>query len=154
MFGDEIAHKYRTRFQQMLVNFDLEDSSTDFCFDKFRSIALRLFQQGEAGIQHMNWYRIVALLCFGYEMAIMYIRRRASDVHRFLRKIVTWVVRLMVNERIIEWIIAQGGWFAGFIERLGDVRQNTTELWIKRVSAMAVIVAACFTGYRYFKGEG
>jgi len=153
MFGDEIEHKYRTRFQQMLVSFNLEDTSTDFCFDKFRSIALRLFQQGENGIQSMNWYRIVALLCFGYEMAIMYIRRRASDVHKFLKKIVSWVVRLMVNERIIEWIISQGGWFAGFIERLGDVRQNTTELWIKRVGALAVIAAVCFTGYKYFNGK-
>jgi len=150
MFGDEIEDKYRTRFQQLLGNFNLEDTSSDFCFDKFRLVALRLLQHGEN--ISMNWYRIVALLCFGYEMAIMYIRTRASDVTRFLKKIVTWVVRLMVNERIIEWIISQGGWFAGFIERLGDVRQNTTELWIKRVGALAVIAAVCFAGYRCFNG--
>merc|ERR1712013_211689 len=151
MFGDEIEHKYRTRFQQLLVNFNLEDTSSDFCFDKFRLVALRLLRQGEAGVS-MNWYRIVALLCFGYEMAIMYIRRRSSDVARFLKKIVTWVVRLMVNERIIEWIVSQGGWVAGFIERLGDVRQNSTELWLKRVGALALITALCFSGFRFFNG--
>jgi len=152
MFGDEIEHKYRTRFQQLLGNFNLQDTSSDFCFDKFRLVALRLLQHGEN--VSMNWYRIVALLCFGYEMAIMYIRTRASDVTRFLKKIVTWVVRLMVNERIIEWIISQGGWFAGFIGRLGDVRQNSTELWIKRVGALALIAAVCFAGYRSFNGGG
>lgn len=146
-FGDEIEEKYKGAFRHMLANFNMEGSDCEFCFENFRQIAQRLFQNGIA------WGRIVALLCFGYEMAKMYIKRGSGEIEKFLRKIVSWVVRFLVKEKIIDWIIKQGGWFVGVIERLGDPTQNSTELWLKRVGALAFLAATCYGCYRYI-GHG
>jgi len=62
----------------------------------------RLFREG--GI---HWGRIITLLCFGYRLAITYLRR---GVVGFFANIISWVVKFVVSERIAQWIADQGGW--------------------------------------------
>jgi len=62
----------------------------------------RLFREG--GI---HWGRIITLLCFGYRLAITYLRR---GVVGFFTNIISWVVKFVVSERIAQWIADQGGW--------------------------------------------
>jgi len=62
----------------------------------------RLFREG--GI---HWGRIITLLCFGYRLAITYLRR---GICGFFTNIIGWVVKFVVSERIAQWIADQGGW--------------------------------------------
>ena len=62
----------------------------------------RLFREG--GI---HWGRIITLLCFGYRLAITYLRR---GIGGFFTNIIGWVVKFVVSERIAQWIADQGGW--------------------------------------------
>jgi len=62
----------------------------------------RLFREG--GI---HWGRIITLLCFGYRLAITYLRR---GIYGFFTNIIGWVVKFVVSERIAQWIAEQGGW--------------------------------------------
>lgn len=71
-------------------------------YETFAALARRLFRSG------INWGRIVALLCFGYEIAVTVIRRGFSG--NFLRRIIRFVVDFIFNERIARWIAEHGGW--------------------------------------------
>ena len=65
-------------------------------------VCCRLFREG--GI---HWGRIITLLCFGYRLAITYLRR---GLYGFFSNIISWVVKFVVSERIAQWIADQGGW--------------------------------------------
>jgi len=65
-------------------------------------VVCRLFREG--GI---HWGRIITLLCFGYRLAITYLRRGVAG---FFTNIIGWVVKFVVSERIAQWIASQGGW--------------------------------------------
>lgn len=101
--GDEIDARYKEQFQDMIGQLNLTSSTA---YDTFASVARKLFRSG------INWGRIVALLCFGYEIAIGLIRRGLSG--SFLRKIVTFVVEFILRERIAQWIARNGGWVSVF----------------------------------------
>ena len=99
--GDQIQFKYGDTFQEMISQLGLTPSTA---YESFASIARRLFNNG------INWGRIVALLCFGYEIAMTVIRRGVEGVGTFVRKIVQYVVRFILRERIARWIADNGGW--------------------------------------------
>ena len=58
----------------------------------------------ESGI---NWGRVIALLGFGYRMAIHVYQH---GIPGFLRRIARYVAEFMLRNRIAQWIAQQGGW--------------------------------------------
>lgn len=56
-----------------------------------------------------NWGRIVTLLYFGFKLASSVV----SQVP-LLKLVVDWVVRF-VKERLVNWIVQQGGWVSFII---------------------------------------
>ena len=64
--------------------------------------SFRLFRDG-----HINWGRIITLLCFGYRMAVTVVQR---GIRGFFSNVVGFVVRFIINEKIAQWIAEQGGW--------------------------------------------
>ena len=55
----------------------------------------------------INWGRVVTLLCFAYRMAITVVQRHLAD---FFSKIVGYLVKFVLLEKIAKWIADQGGW--------------------------------------------
>lgn len=97
--GDEIDAKYKDQFKDMIDSLSLTPATA---YETFAAVARRLFRSG------INWGRIVALLCFAYEIAVTVIRRGFSG--SFLRRIIRFVVDFIFNERIARWIAQHGGW--------------------------------------------
>ena len=97
--GDEIYVKYRKKFRNMADALSL---TPGMVYESFAAVARRLFRTG------INWGRVVALLCFGYEIAVTVIRRGFSG--SFLRRIIRFVVDFIFKERIARWIAQHGGW--------------------------------------------
>lgn len=65
---------------------------------------LSFFSVFETGV---NWGRVLALLGFGYRLAV---HVWENGRHRFLRTIAQWLARYLVESRIVRWIVGQGGW--------------------------------------------
>lgn len=108
-FGDVIENKYRDTFVRLISDLNIP-YDIDFGFDKFCLVAERLFNNG------ITWGRIVSLLCFGYEIAVTVIKRGAPQIRLFLQKIVAWVVKFIaMNNRIVQWIVTQGGWVSNHL---------------------------------------
>lgn len=105
--GDEIDAKYRDQFHEMIDSLSL---TSDTAYETFARVARRLFRSG------INWGRIIALLCFGYEIAITVIRRGFSG--SFLRRIIKFIVDFIFRERIARWIAEHGGWVSSTEETL------------------------------------
>lgn len=97
--GDEIDAKYKSEFQEMIEQLNLTHATA---YRTFADVARRLFRSG------INWGRILALLCFGYEIAASVIRKGLSG--DFLRRIIRFVVDFVFRERIARWIAENGGW--------------------------------------------
>ena len=97
--GDEIHHKYREEFQEMINQLNLNSANA---YKSFAEVARRLFKNG------ITWHRIVALLCFGYEIAKHVLRNGLAGT--YMRKIYQLIVDFIVNERIAAWIAQHGGW--------------------------------------------
>lgn len=95
----EFDAKYRDQFEDMTDSLSLTPATA---YETFAAVARRLFSSG------ITWGRIVALLCFGYEIAVTVIRRGFSG--NFLRRIIRFVVDFIFNERIARWIAEHGGW--------------------------------------------
>ena len=99
--GDVLNKKYHSDFVEMTRKLGLTSSTA---YKAFAKVASRLFQNG------INWGRIVALLLFGYEIAVSVIQKEAMGIRNFLRKIVNFVVTFIIKEKIARWITDQGGW--------------------------------------------
>ena len=100
--GDEIQHKYRRDFQEMI---SLLDFTSVFNFEDFAKVARRLFAEG--GI---NMGRIVALFCFGYEIAVSVLKAGIHGVIGFMKKICKFILRFFLTDGIARWISDRGGW--------------------------------------------
>ena len=107
-FGDEIQEKYHETFSDMICRLNISNDC-DLSFSSFANIARKLFDHG------INWGRIIALLCFGYEIAVTVIKSGVHGVSGFLRKIVSYVVKFIVSEKIAKWIAERGGWVSTII---------------------------------------
>jgi len=137
-YGDEIQHKYHDTFSEMMSKLDI---TKEFAFSSFTTIARKLFENG------INWGRIIALLCFGYEIAETVIKQGVHGVGSFLRKIIKFVVSFIVKEHIATWIAKQGGWQAF------TMNQNGGAMFMGVIFALAALGGA-YTVYRYTKGGG
>lgn len=66
------------------------------------NFVFRLFRDGV-----IHWGRVITLLCFGYRMAVNVIQ---SGIRGFFAKIVGYVCKFIMTEKIAKWIADQGGW--------------------------------------------
>ena len=97
--GDEIQTKYQDEFHDMINQLNLTSTNV---YKSFSEVARRLFKNG------ITWHRIVALLCFGYEIVKHVLRNGLAGT--YMRKIYQLIVDFIVNERIAAWIVQHGGW--------------------------------------------
>ena len=73
---------------------------------------------------------MVTLLCFGYRLAISVLER---GIRGFFSRIVGFVCRFVVTEKIAQWIADQGGWVRSVLPVLTneciveDVEQTKNE---------------------------
>lgn len=70
-------------------------------FNQTYRLRFSLFESG------INWGRVIALLGFGYCMAIHVYQHGITG---FLRRIARYVTEFMLRNRIAQWIAQQGGW--------------------------------------------
>uniref|UniRef100_U3I5I2 Bcl-2 homologous antagonist/killer n=2 Tax=Anas TaxID=8835 RepID=U3I5I2_ANAPP len=100
IIGDDINKRYDAEFRYMLKSLQLTKENA---YDYFIKIASSLFESG------INWGRVIALLGFGYCMAIHVYQHGITG---FLRRIARYVTEFMLRNRIAQWIAQQGGWVA------------------------------------------
>ncbi|XP_065260163.1 bcl-2 homologous antagonist/killer [Emys orbicularis] len=100
IIGDDINMRYDAEFQNMLKTLR---PTKDNAYEYFTKIASSLFDSG------INWGRVIALLGFGYRMAIHVYQHGVTG---FLRSIARYVAEFVLRNRIAQWIADQGGWVA------------------------------------------
>ncbi|KAM6311021.1 bcl-2 homologous antagonist/killer [Podargus strigoides] len=100
IIGDDIYERYEAEFRDMLKSLQ---PTNENAYEYFTRIASSLFESG------INWGRVIALLGFGYRMAIHVYQHGITG---FLRRIAHYVVEFMLRNRIAQWIAQQGGWVA------------------------------------------
>ncbi|KAM9292308.1 bcl-2 homologous antagonist/killer [Gastrophryne carolinensis] len=100
VIGDDIYKRYQDNFDAFLkeINPNFENA-----YDYFKKIASSVFETG------FNWGRVLALLGFGYRLAVHVWRNGRSG---FLLTIARWLARYLVESHIARWIVRQGGWAA------------------------------------------
>eukprot|EP00794_Sanderia_malayensis_P018057 gene18057-19866_t len=81
--------------------------SKETAFETFASVAQQIFGDGV-----INWGRVVALLYFGYRLVV-----RVLCDGKLLMKIVKWVLQF-ISERLVKWIMQEGGWVSNFKRNL------------------------------------
>lgn len=137
--GDDINEKYADVFDHMISDLNLgEDGETD-PYQAFANIGRRVFSSG------INWGRIMILLGFGYRIAITKLKSQISNFARFLSRIVSFICRFVISEKISKWIADNGGWRAAlsYIPTL-----SSTMFWL--VSGLAALsVLAVVSVHRY-----
>uniref|UniRef100_A0A8C2U9Z8 Bcl-2 homologous antagonist/killer n=1 Tax=Coturnix japonica TaxID=93934 RepID=A0A8C2U9Z8_COTJA len=100
IIGDDINKRYDAEFRCMLKSLQ---PTKENAYQYFTTIASSLFDSG------INWGRVIALLDFGYCMAIYVYQHGITG---FLRRIARYVTEFMLCNRIARWIAQQGGWVA------------------------------------------
>ncbi|XP_062461544.1 bcl-2 homologous antagonist/killer isoform X2 [Pezoporus occidentalis] len=131
IIGDDINKRYDAEFRCLLKSLQPTKENAYECFTR---IASSLFESG------INWGRVIALLGFGYRMAIHVYQQGRTG---FLRWIARCVVEFMLRNRIARWIAQQGGWAAAL---------DLDNVYMKY---MLVVVALVMVGHlvvrRFFK---
>ncbi|XP_009325676.1 PREDICTED: bcl-2 homologous antagonist/killer [Pygoscelis adeliae] len=100
IIGDDINERYDAEFRGMLKSLQ---PTKENAYKHFTRIASRLFESG------INWGRVIALLSFGYRMAIHVYQH---GVPGFFCRITRYVMEFMLRNHIAQWIAQQGGWVA------------------------------------------
>uniref|UniRef100_A0A8C0I8C0 Bcl-2 homologous antagonist/killer n=1 Tax=Bubo bubo TaxID=30461 RepID=A0A8C0I8C0_BUBBB len=100
IIGDDINERYDAEFRYMLKSLQ---PTKENAYEYFTRIASSLFESG------INWGRVIALLGFGYRMAIHVYQH---GIPGFLRRIARYVAEFMLRNRIAQWIAQQGRWVA------------------------------------------
>ncbi|XP_072278617.1 bcl-2 homologous antagonist/killer [Pyxicephalus adspersus] len=100
LIGDDLNKRYEEFFDDILRNLN---PNLDNAYDYFKKIASSVFETG------VNWGRVLALLGFGYRLAVFVWK---NGRRRFLRTIAQCLARYLVESRIARWIVRQGGWAA------------------------------------------
>uniref|UniRef100_A0A8C5SDR0 Bcl-2 homologous antagonist/killer n=1 Tax=Laticauda laticaudata TaxID=8630 RepID=A0A8C5SDR0_LATLA len=98
IIADDINARYDKEFSEMLKSLQ---PSKDNAYEYFTRIASSLFESG------INWGRVIALLGFGYRMAIHVYQHGITG---FLRRIARYMAEFVLHNRIARWIAQQGGW--------------------------------------------
>lgn len=131
VIGDDINTRYESHFQDMIL--DLKPDM-DNAYEYFTKIASSLFEDG------INWGRVIALLGFGYRMALYVFHQRG--ISGFLSRIAQFVAMFVLRNRIAQWIAEQGGWTAAL---------DLDNVYFKYVvAALALVLVGQFVLRRFF----
>ncbi|XP_069489626.1 bcl-2 homologous antagonist/killer [Ambystoma mexicanum] len=101
VIGDDINNRYDSDFREMLISLQPDMHNA---YKYFTKIASSLFEDG------INWGRVIALLGFGYRMALHVYHHHG--IRGFLTSIAEYIARFVLQNKIAEWIMNQGGWVA------------------------------------------
>ena len=97
--ADELNTKYRKKIRDMTDALSLTPGTA---YESFAAVARGLFRTG------IDWGRVIALLCFGHEIAMRVMQGHFGD--GFLLRIIRFVVDFIFREQIARWIAENGGW--------------------------------------------
>ncbi|MBN3295127.1 BAK protein, partial [Amia calva] len=100
LIGDDINRRYDLNFTHMLAELSV---TPDNAYSYFCKIANSLFDS------EINWGRVIALLSFGYRMALHVFQQGLTG---FLGRIARYIGDFLLRHRIAQWIAQQGGWLA------------------------------------------
>ncbi|XP_054982775.1 bcl-2 homologous antagonist/killer [Sorex araneus] len=131
IIGDDINRRYDAEFQAMLEQLQ---PTWENAFEYFIKIAKSLFESG------INWGRVVALLSFGYRLALHVYRR---GLRGFLGQVTRFVADFMLQNYIARWIAQRGGWVAALDLGNGPIRNV--------LLVLAVVLLGQFVVRRFFK---
>ncbi|CAI5777545.1 bcl-2 homologous antagonist/killer [Podarcis lilfordi] len=131
--GDDIKERYENEFSAMLKSLK---PSRDNAYAYFVKIASSLFESG------INWGRVIALLGFGYRMAIHVYQQGLTG---FLSRIARYMADFVLRNHIAQWIAQQGGWAAAL---------DLSNVYWKYVVAVAVVILlGHFVMRRFFNNQ-
>ncbi|XP_068029105.1 bcl-2 homologous antagonist/killer isoform X2 [Anomalospiza imberbis] len=125
----DLRRRYDAEFRTMLESLQ---PTRENAYEHFTKIASSLFESG------INWGRVIALLAFGYRMAMHVWQHGVSG---FLRRIARYVGDFMLQNRIARWIAQQGGW---------EAVQNLDNVYMKYMLVAAVAVLGYLVLRRFF----
>uniref|UniRef100_F6Q2T9 Bcl-2 homologous antagonist/killer n=1 Tax=Bos taurus TaxID=9913 RepID=F6Q2T9_BOVIN len=131
VIGDDINRRYDAEFQAMLQHLQ---PTADNAYEYFTKIASSLFESG------INWGRVVALLGFGYRLALHVYQRGLTG---FLGQVTRFVADFMLRRSIARWIAQRGGWVAALDLGNGPIKSVAIVL--------AVVLLGQFVVRRFFK---
>lgn len=103
--GDSL-HQHST-LNQLIAECNV---TKDTAFETFLNVAMNIFQDG-----CVNWGRIVTLFYFGYKLAIQVLTQVP-----LIKMIIEWVVKF-IKEKLVNWIVEQGGWVSKICSLLGGM---------------------------------
>ncbi|GCC24323.1 hypothetical protein chiPu_0002723 [Chiloscyllium punctatum] len=131
LIGDDINRRYDLEFHNLLSTLPLNAGNA---YDYFRKIADGLFESG------INWGRVIALLGFGYRMAIYVFQKGMKG---FLSQIAKFIAEFVLKNRIARWIAAQGGWVAAL---------ELDNIYIKwMLGILAIVLVGVFVVHKFYK---
>lgn len=131
IIGDDINQRYDEEFQTMLQHLQ---PTVENAYQYFTKIASSLFESG------INWGRVVALLGFGYRLALHVYQRGLTG---FLGQVTRFVVDFMLHHCIARWIAQRGGWVAALDLGNGPIRNV--------LIVLAVVLLGQYVVRRFFK---
>ncbi|XP_012387688.1 bcl-2 homologous antagonist/killer isoform X1 [Orcinus orca] len=131
IIGDDINRRYDSEFQAMLQHLQ---PTAENAYEYFTKIASSLFESG------INWGRVVALLGFGYRLALHVYQRGLTG---FLGQVTRFVADFMLHHCIARWIAQRGGWVAALDLGNGPIRNV--------LIGLAVVLLGQFVLRRFFK---
>ncbi|XP_066133846.1 bcl-2 homologous antagonist/killer [Saccopteryx bilineata] len=131
VIGDAINQRYDEEFQTMLQQLQ---PTAGNAYEYFTKIASSLFESG------INWGRVVALLGFGYRLALYVYQRGLTG---FLGQVTRFVADFMLHRCIAQWIAQRGGWVAAL-----DLANRP--IW-NTLIILAVVLLGQFVVRRFFK---
>lgn len=131
IIGDDINRRYDSEFQAMLQHLQ---PTAENAYEYFTKIASSLFESG------INWGRVVALLGFGYRLALYVYQRGLTG---FLGQVTRFVADFMLHHCIARWIAQRGGWVAALDLGNGPIRNV--------LLVLAVVLLGQFVVRRFFR---
>ncbi|KAF6364105.1 BCL2 antagonist/killer 1 [Rhinolophus ferrumequinum] len=131
IIGDDINQRYDAEFQTMLQHLQ---PTVENAYQYFTKIASSLFESG------INWGRVVALLGFGYRLALHVYQRGLTG---FLGQVTRFVVDFMLHHCIARWIAQRGGWVAALDLGNGPI--------LNVLIVLAVVLLGQYVVRRFFK---
>ncbi|XP_017813292.1 bcl-2 homologous antagonist/killer isoform X1 [Papio anubis] len=131
IIGDDINRRYDSEFQTMLQQLQ---PTAENAYEYFTKIASSLFESG------INWGRVVALLGFGYRLALHVYQHGLTG---FLGQVTRFVVDFMLHHCIARWIAQRGGWVAALNLGNGPI--------LNVLVVLGVVLLGQFVVRRFFK---
>nr|XP_004649630.1 bcl-2 homologous antagonist/killer [Jaculus jaculus] len=131
LIGDDINRRYDSEFQSLLEQLQ---PTAGNAYELFTKIAYSLFKSG------ISWGRVVALLGFGYRLALYVYQRGLTG---FLGQVTCFLADVMLRHYIARWIAQRGGWVAALNLHHNPIRSV--------LAVLAVVLLGQFVVQRFFK---